>query len=114
MKDDGDDISVGIIIYFDKLYLRYRFDDNIMYLVFGIVLDKFNLIGKGRNIGKVFELVKIELFNCLDEYGNIKGWDIFVVLIDDGLDDDLVVFLFVLKWDKVIIFSVGVGWYLCG
>lgn len=114
MKDDGDDTSVGIITYSDNPYLQHRFDDNITHSVFGTVLDKLNLTGKGRNIGKALELAKTELFNRSDEHGNIKGRDILVVLTDDGSDDDLAVPSFALKRDNVTIFSVGVGRYLRG
>lgn len=61
-KDDGDELYIGIIGYFDILYLK-NWLDNIMYLEFEVELDNLNIIGKGRYIGKVLELVSRELFN---------------------------------------------------
>lgn len=61
-KDDGDDLCIGIIGYFDILYLK-NWLDNIMYLEFEVELDNLNIIGKGRYIGKVLELMSKELFN---------------------------------------------------
>ena len=84
LKDDGDDTNVGIITYSDKPYLKHRFDDSITHAVLGIMLDKLNVTGKGRNIGKALELAKAELFNRSDQHGNNKGRDILVVLTDDG------------------------------
>ena len=114
MKDDGDDTNVGIITYSDKPYLKHRFDDSITHAVLGTLLDKLNVTGKGRNIGKALELAKAELFNRSDQHGNNKGRDILVVLTDDGSDDDLAVPSFALKRDNVTIFSVGIGRYLRG
>lgn len=42
----------------------------------------------------------------LDRNGIV--WDILVVIIDGGFDDDIVVLIYVLKEDGVIIFSVGI------
>lgn len=39
---------------------------------------------------------------------NYIVWDILVVIIDGGFDDDIVVLIYVLKEDGVIIFSVGI------
>lgn len=39
---------------------------------------------------------------------NYIVWDILVVIVDGGFDDDIVVLIYVLKEDGVIIFSVGI------
>jgi len=114
LKDDGDDTNVGIITYSDKPYLKHRFDDNTTHAVFGTVLDKLNVTGKRRNIGKALALARTELFNSSDEHGITKRRDILVVLTDGGSDDDLAVPSFALKRENVTIFSIGVGRYLRG